>query len=539
MNGLEPGTLLAERFEITGPPVGRGSSGVVFPARDVLADVDVVVKVVHAHLADEPEEVRQLQKAAGAASRLRHAHINPVIGLFSHDGRWMLVSERVRGDTLAQASETRLPVEAVLAYGVQLADALATTHGAGIVHGDVRPGAVLVGAGGVRLFDFGLASTMGLPDHEAVRVRRPGITAPEVHAGAPPGPSADLYGLGVVLHRAVTGEMPFRGDSPWAVIGAQRAGAPAIDRAPRGVAALVRSLLNPDPTRRPHDAAAVRDALIELQRDPDKLVRPAWRWLPPIRPRRNWVVHGTDPSTGGPALLAKDLSRGRARSLARQLRSQGWEAAADKEGIGGRDLAFILGPSAVAGLLFPVFGAIASALVLTLYVSSTCRPAIRERLPSSVTPLPDAALAVDRGEMVAIGLLMLFTALWLVVFPPVGLMAAGLLALVFLERWRTRETPVEVEVARARTIAALSDARLAIEASDLDLDAALARQGEIEAIEASWRRGDLPPEAARKRAAELRADLPQQPGVGETEGERAARALRAARAEVGATGRTS
>src|SRR5690606_31121364 len=169
---------------------------------------------------------------------------------------------------------------------------------------------------------------------------RPGQTAPEVQAGAPPGRPADLYGLGVVLYRALTGELPFRADTPFAASAAQERGS-ATPEGPAGVAQLVGELLHPDPLRRPSDAAAVLGALRALRRDPARRARPARRWVAPIRPSRAWVVHGVDPSTGGRAFVRGQLGHGQARRLVDRLRDEGWEVRAAREALGWRDLAWV------------------------------------------------------------------------------------------------------------------------------------------------------------------------------------------------------
>src|SRR5690606_33106556 len=118
---------------------------------------------------------------------------------------------------------------------------------------------------------------------------------------------------------------------------------------------LIIELLHPYPDRRPADLRLVRHVLRRLQDDPDMVVQ--WRpKLAPVRLGGAWAVHGTDPATGGPALVAARLSRRRALALAKRLRARGWEVRADPEGLGGADLFAILAVGAILGVVLPVVG---------------------------------------------------------------------------------------------------------------------------------------------------------------------------------------
>src|SRR5690606_27715508 len=151
---------------------------------------EVVLRPLHDHLLGDPAAVARMRALAGAAGRVAHPRVVAVRGLWAEKGRPFLVADRVDGVPLDRVDGPLAP-DAVVALGHQVCEALVAAHAADLVHGDLRPGHVLVGDRGAFVIDFA-------PD--LLPPVRPGQTAPEVQAGAPPGKAADLYGLGVVLY---------------------------------------------------------------------------------------------------------------------------------------------------------------------------------------------------------------------------------------------------------------------------------------------------------------------------------------------------
>ncbi|MCB9688527.1 MAG: serine/threonine protein kinase [Alphaproteobacteria bacterium] len=477
--------LIAERFRIDGEPLGRGSTGVVWPATDVVTGRAVAVKVLHPELVGDPATLARLQDAASAAGRLTHPHVVQVVGLWSDGpGRWVLVTERVEGRALQDVGGPLAP-SAVAALGFELASALEAAHLAGLVHGDVRPGNVLVGTGGARLFDFGSD------------LIHPGQTAPEVVDGAPRGPAADLYGLGLVLWFAMSGQMPFEGVGA-APIAAQRRGPPSTqDRG--GLWQLARLLLHPDPARRPTDLASIRAALARLRADPHRRLR-LRRPLASFRMGRQYVVHGIDPGTGARALVATDLSRRSARRLLRHLRGQGWQVAAHPEALGWGDLALIGASTLVFGVLLPLVGAPLGAWLAWRYGTARTFPGLRRALPPLSVPLPPRELPAGAETAVVAGLLLLVAGLllglqtWAAVVP--------LALLVALAGWswgrRAADPAGAAEAEHVRT--ALAETRWLIDHHAGGLDEALALTGEVGELEGAWLEGT---ENARRVLARL------------------------------------
>ncbi|KAB2353026.1 serine/threonine-protein kinase, partial [Actinomadura montaniterrae] len=250
---VAPGDRLGERYLLEAP-LGAGGMATVWRATDQVLDRAVAVKVP----ADGwPEELgRRLRQEAKAAAGLAHPSITGVYDYGEDDitprtGRFAqrrrvpyVVMELLDGETLA-ARLARGPMPWREAAGVcaRIADALAAAHAAGVVHRDIKPANVFLTPVGVKVLDFGIAftGTSGGPV-----LGTPAYVAPELLTGAEPGPSADVFSLGVVLNQALTGEAPAPD------VGALPDGVPAE------VAELCRRCLDEDPGARPAAPEAAR-----------------------------------------------------------------------------------------------------------------------------------------------------------------------------------------------------------------------------------------------------------------------------------------
>ena len=140
-------------------PLGEGGMGVVYKARDRELDRSVALKILPAAKVTDPESKRRFVLEAQAASALSHPNIVTIYGIDEADGGDFIAMELVEGASLDRLIPRQgLPLTTALRYAVQIADALAAAHAAGIVHRDVKPGNVMVAASGlVKVLDFGLA----------------------------------------------------------------------------------------------------------------------------------------------------------------------------------------------------------------------------------------------------------------------------------------------------------------------------------------------------------------------------------------------
>jgi serine/threonine-protein kinase len=262
--------------------IGRGGMGTVYRAQDRRLGRTVAVKLLHADLASDAAVRTRFAREARALAGLKHAHIVTVHDVGEDEGTPFIVLELVEGGSLAH----HVPCELAraLELAIEVASALAYAHAQGVVHRDVKPGNVLVDESGhAKVADFGIARSLR-PDARGWTVTRldeavgtPDYMAPEVLAGAPPDPRADLYALGVLLHELSTGKLP-RG---------------AFEPAPEPVGSIVRRALAPDPEKR---TATARELLEELERARDalRLVAKAETGALPVEPRASVAPPAAD-----------------------------------------------------------------------------------------------------------------------------------------------------------------------------------------------------------------------------------------------------
>jgi dienelactone hydrolase len=194
--------------------LGAGGMGEVWRARDERLARDVAIKLLLPHPARDADRVSALQAEARAAGALNHTNVLTVYDVGTHHGASYLVTECLEGRSLrARLNDGRLAVDAALDVAVQVARGLAAAHARGIVHGDLKPENVFLGADGrVKILDFGLATLLGQTPAAHV-TGTVGYMAPEQLRGERTDGRADVFALGVVLHEMLSGSRPFVADT--------------------------------------------------------------------------------------------------------------------------------------------------------------------------------------------------------------------------------------------------------------------------------------------------------------------------------------
>jgi len=277
VEGLAPGTALG-RYDLI-REVGRGGFGVVWEARDRELGRRVAVKVIRVRRDGIPE--KRLVAEAEVAARLSHPGIVTILDVGRNEkGAW-LVQEFLSGQTLAGRLDAGpLPLREALRVGIDVARALAHAHAHGVVHRDLTARNVfLCEDGQVKLLDLGMAQAFGRRKLEG---GTPDYMAPEQARGAPEDERVDVYSLGVLLYRTISGESPFPADASTSDRRAPRLETPELP----GLGELVGRLLSPEPMDRPRDAGEVKAELEALEAS---LPRTGTATKPgTVRVRRRW-----------------------------------------------------------------------------------------------------------------------------------------------------------------------------------------------------------------------------------------------------------
>jgi beta-lactam-binding protein with PASTA domain/tRNA A-37 threonylcarbamoyl transferase component Bud32 len=216
------GTIVDGRYQIDAF-IARGGMATVYRATDLRLDRTVALKVMHPHLATDPDFVSRFQREAKAAARLTHPHVVGVFDQGIEGDQVYLAMEYVKGRTLRDVLNEYGPLtpEQALVIVEPILEALNAAHAAGFVHRDIKPENILIADDGrVKVADFGLARALTTSDKsqtQGVIMGTVAYLAPEQVERGEADERTDIYATGVVFFEMITGAVPYTGESPIAV----------------------------------------------------------------------------------------------------------------------------------------------------------------------------------------------------------------------------------------------------------------------------------------------------------------------------------
>ena len=251
--------------------VASGGQATVYRAWDTRSGSIIALKVMHAHLSSDETYVQRFLRKARIAATLDHPNIVRIYNGGEADGVSFIAMEYLP-TSLHQivTSQGTLPLERALDAAHQIALALAYAHVRQVVHRDIKPQNILLALDGtLKVTDFGIARAA---DHLSLTrtgmvMGTPQYMAPEQARGEAVDGRADVYSLGVLLYQLLTGQLPYQGDTPWAVL-RQHMEAPVPEMrttgisVPKEVEAVVRRAMAKEPAKRFQTAADMAQTLV-------------------------------------------------------------------------------------------------------------------------------------------------------------------------------------------------------------------------------------------------------------------------------------
>jgi len=270
------GMIVDERYRLD-RKIGSGGMADVWLADDTELDRKVAVKILHDNFAQDSEFVQRFQREAQAAAGLQHPNVVGIFDRGAFDGTYFIAMEYVDGPSLKDLVKGGMSSKDAIDFPRQILNAARFAHRKGIVHRDLKPQNVLIDdEGRARVADFGIARAGESSDITATGsvMGTAQYISPEQAQGKEVTPRSDIYSIGVILYEALTGRVPFQGDSAVAVALKQVSEAPRRPSAinpnvPPALDAVVMRALAKDPDARFKDADAFLKALDAAEKAPD------------------------------------------------------------------------------------------------------------------------------------------------------------------------------------------------------------------------------------------------------------------------------
>ncbi|MEW6521762.1 MAG: protein kinase [Thermodesulfobacteriota bacterium] len=271
LNQIEPGSIIGG-FQLE-KELGRGGMGVVYKAHELSLNRMVALKILSERLSGDEEFIKRFKREAKVVAALTHPHIVNILSYGEENGLYYFAMEYVKGTDLGQILKEKkfIPLEEALPIALQIADALEEAAAKGVVHRDLKPSNIMIDSvGRIKITDYGIACFQDADaklTQTGLYMGTPEYSSPEQASGAKLDIRSDIYSLGALLYKMLSGEPPVTGESPLAVVAKiitepSRPIATVNPDLPRPVCELIDRLTAKDINQRFQTPSAVMDAII-------------------------------------------------------------------------------------------------------------------------------------------------------------------------------------------------------------------------------------------------------------------------------------
>ena len=222
LNQIETGSIIGG-FQLE-KELGRGGMGVVYKAHELSLNRMVALKILSERLSGDDEFIKRFKREAKVVAALSHPHIVNILSYGEEGGLYYFAMEYVKGTDLGQILKEKksIPLEEALPIAMQIADALEEAAAKGVVHRDLKPSNIMIDSmGRIKITDYGIACFQDADaklTQTGLYMGTPEYSSPEQASGAKLDIRSDIYSMGALLYKMVSGEPPVTGESPLAVM---------------------------------------------------------------------------------------------------------------------------------------------------------------------------------------------------------------------------------------------------------------------------------------------------------------------------------
>jgi serine/threonine protein kinase/Flp pilus assembly protein TadD len=218
---LTTGSLFAGRYQVI-EELGRGGMGRVYKVFDKEVNAKVALKLIKPEISADEESIERFRHELRVTRDISHKHVCRMYDLGKEAGSYFITMEYIAGEDLKSMIQMsgQLGVGTAVHLGEQVCEGLAEAHRRGVVHRDLKPSNIMIDREGTaRIMDFGIARSLRVKGitGAGIMIGTPEYMSPEQVEGKEVDPRSDIYSLGIILYKMVTGRVPFEADTPFAV----------------------------------------------------------------------------------------------------------------------------------------------------------------------------------------------------------------------------------------------------------------------------------------------------------------------------------